>query len=246
VLAAGVAANAAFSVAFSGLPMTAVLLRQAYQLDNAQLGLMLGLMGLGIALSELPWGLLTDRLGDRPVLLAGLGGTALALLALAGWAAPGAPLWVLGAGLLGVGLLGGSVNGASGRAVMGWFPASERGLAMSIRQTAVPLGGGVGALLLPWLAWQGGFACLFGVLASLCGAAALLCAPWVHEPAHDAPGQRARITTHLSVAVFFGSLRGVGNCGWNYVDAVEYPHDRRATGETQRVGSLWTSESPNQ
>ncbi|WP_051443613.1 MFS transporter [Curvibacter gracilis] len=191
VLAAGVAANAAFSVAFSGLPMTAVLLRQAYQLDNAQLGLMLGLMGLGIALSELPWGLLTDRLGDRPVLLAGLGGTALALLALAGWAAPGAPLWALGAGLLGVGLLGGSVNGASGRAVMGWFPASERGLAMSIRQTAVPLGGGVGALLLPWLAWQGGFACLFGVLAGLCGAAALLCAAWVHEPAHDAPAPGA-------------------------------------------------------
>src|SRR5450830_924235 len=47
-------------------------------------------------------------------------------------------------------------------------------------------GRGVGALLLPWLAWQGGFACLFGVLAGLCGAAALLCAAWVHEPAHSA------------------------------------------------------------
>ena len=188
VLAAGVAANAAFSVAFSGLPMTAVLLRQAYQLDNALLGLMLGLMGLGIALSELPWGLLTDRLGDRPVLLAGLGSTALALLALAGWATPGAPLWGLGGGLLVVGLLGGSVNGASGRAVMGWFTATERGLAMSLRQTAVPLGGGVGALLLPWLAWHGGFACLFGVLAGLCGAAALLCAAWVHEPAPGSAG----------------------------------------------------------
>lgn len=187
VLAAGVAANAAFSVAFSGLPMTAVLLRQAYHLDNALLGLMLGLMGLGIALSELPWGLLTDRLGDRPVLLAGLGSTALALLALALWATPGASLWALGGGLLLVGLLGGSVNGASGRAVMGWFPASERGLAMSIRQTAVPLGGGVGALLLPWLAGQGGFAGLFGVLAGLCGAAALLCAAWVHEPAPSVP-----------------------------------------------------------
>jgi hypothetical protein len=53
-LAAGVAANAAFSVAFSGLPLTAVLMREAYRLDTAQLGLVLGLMGLGIALSELP------------------------------------------------------------------------------------------------------------------------------------------------------------------------------------------------
>ncbi|HET7835872.1 MAG TPA: MFS transporter, partial [Variovorax sp.] len=83
VLAAGVAANAAFSVAFSGIPMTAVLMRSGYRLDNATLGLVLGLMGLGIAVSELPWGLLTDRWGDRPVLLTGLGATALALLAMA-------------------------------------------------------------------------------------------------------------------------------------------------------------------
>src|SRR6478735_4760354 len=45
VLTAGVAANAAFSVAFSGIPMTAVLMRTGYQLDNATLGLVLGLMG---------------------------------------------------------------------------------------------------------------------------------------------------------------------------------------------------------
>ena len=66
VLAAGVLANAAFSTAFSGIPMTAVMMRSSYQLDTSTLGLMLGLMGLGIALSELPWGLLTDRWGDRP------------------------------------------------------------------------------------------------------------------------------------------------------------------------------------
>lgn len=83
MLAAGVAANAAFSVAFSGIPMTAVLMRTGYQLDNATLGLVLGLMGLGISVSELPWGLLTDRWGDRPVLLTGLGSTAIALVAMA-------------------------------------------------------------------------------------------------------------------------------------------------------------------
>ena len=82
VLAAGVLANAAFSVAFSGIPMTAVLLRSGYRLDTATLGLVLGLMGLGIALSELPWGMLTDRWGDRPVLLLGLASTTCALLAM--------------------------------------------------------------------------------------------------------------------------------------------------------------------
>lgn len=187
VLAAGVCANAAFSVAFSGIPMTAVLMRSGYQLDAGTLGLMLGLMGLGIALSEMPWGVLTDRWGDRPVLLAGLGGTALALAAMALWAAPTAagqvpPLPRLAAGLVLVGLLGGSVNGASGRAIMLWFSDGERGLAMSIRQTAVPLGGAVGALLLPALALHFGFTAVYGVLAALCLLAALLAAAWVRDP----------------------------------------------------------------
>ena len=186
VLAAGVAANAAFSVAFSGIPMTAVLMRSGYRLDNATLGLVLGLMGLGIAVSELPWGLLTDRWGDRPVLLTGLGATTAALVAMALFAAPTAQqvpgLGWLGAGLLLVGLLGGSVNGASGRAVMTWFADGERGLAMSIRQTAVPLGGGIGALVLPVVALHFGFAALYGLLAALCALSALLCRAWVHEP----------------------------------------------------------------
>ncbi|MBW8758844.1 MAG: MFS transporter [Burkholderiales bacterium] len=185
VLAAGVLANAAFSVAFSGIPMTAVLMRAGYRLDTATLGLVLGLMGLGIALSEVPWGLLTDRFGDRPVLLAGLASTGLALAAMAAWAAPSAAhvpaLRWLAVGLVAVGLLGGSVNGASGRAVMRWFADGERGLAMSIRQTAVPLGGGVGALLLPVLALHVGFAAVYAFLAALCGVAALAAA-WVRDP----------------------------------------------------------------
>ncbi|WP_375575915.1 MFS transporter [Paracidovorax oryzae] len=186
VLAAGVFANAAFSVAFSGIPMTAVLMRTSYQLDNATLGWMLGMLGLGIAVSELPWGMLTDRWGDRPVLLAGLMGTALALAAMALWAVPSpghlpAPAWV-GCGLMLVGLTGGSVNGASGRAIMLWFPDGERGLAMSIRQTAVPLGGAIGALLLPLLAVRGGFVAVYGVLSALSLAAAGLAWAWVREP----------------------------------------------------------------
>lgn len=187
VLGVGVAANASFSAASAGIPTTAVWLRAGYHLGNAELGLVLGAMGLGVALSELPWGLLTDRWGDRPVLLTGLFTTAAALLAMTLFAAPSAhhPVPRLGWLVLAmcvVGLLGGSVNGSSGRAVMAWFREGERGLAMSIRQTAVPLGGGLGALMLPWLAASYGFAAVYGVLAAMCALSAAFTWRWLDEP----------------------------------------------------------------
>jgi len=188
-----------------------VLMRTGYQLDNATLGLVLGLMGLGIAVSELPWGLLTDRWGDRPVLLTGLGSTAVALVAMALWAAPNAQhipgLGWLAAGLLLVGLLGGSVNGASGRAVMTWFDAGERGLAMSIRQTAVPLGGGIGALVLPFVTLHFGFAALYGLLALLCALSAAMSWAWVHEPPIAPRSTKAAATTEVRAAPKSGPLR---------------------------------------
>jgi len=186
VLTVGVAANAAFSAAAAGIPTTAVWLRAGYGFDNAQLGLALGALGLGVAISELPWGLAADRFGDRPVLLAGLAATGATLLAMALWLVPSAGAapslaWLM-FGLAVAGLLGGSVNGASGRAVMRWFREGERGFAMSVRQTAVPLGGGLGALALPWLASVAGFGWVYGVLALACGLAALLTWAWLHEP----------------------------------------------------------------
>ncbi|MCI1003537.1 MFS transporter [Herbaspirillum sp. C7C8] len=194
VLAAGVAANASFSAVFSGIPVTSLVLRNDYQLGNAQLGLALGLLSLGVALGELPWGVLTDRLGDRKVLLAGLLGTSAALLLLMAMARPtqgaSAILWLYG-GLMLAGLLGGSVNGASGRAIMAWFGEGERGLAMSIRQTAVPLGGGIGALLLPSLADRAGFGAVFGLLMALCLASGGLVLCWLREPDMVARSQAA-------------------------------------------------------
>jgi MFS family permease len=164
-------------------------MRADYRLSNAGLGLVLGLLGLGVALSELPWGMLTDRWGDRRVLLTGLGSTAAALALMALFVAPTAAtlpgLHMLAGAMIVVGLLGGSVNGSSGRAVMAWFREGERGLAMSIRQTAVPTGGGIGAVLLPALAAQAGFGVVYAVLALLCAVTTLFAWRWLHEPPVD-------------------------------------------------------------
>ncbi|TRC92029.1 MFS transporter [Mesorhizobium sp. WSM4303] len=186
VLGIGVAANASFSATFAGIPAAAVFLRSGYQLSNGNLGLVLGLLGLGVALSELPWGLLTDRWGDRGVLLTGLGATASWLALMAFFIVPSATyvpgVAMLAACLLVTGLLGGSVNGSSGRAIMAWFHEGERGFAMSIRQTAVPLGGGLGALVLPSLASAHGFAAVFGLLAAVNAVSALFAWRWLHQP----------------------------------------------------------------
>lgn len=194
VLGVGVAANVSFSAAANGLPTTAIWLRSSYHLGSTQLGVALGAMGLGIACSELPWGMATDRFGDRPVLLTGLLGSMLALLTMMLWLTPGSSipsLAMLATGLTLTGLLIGSVNGASGRAVMRWFGAGERGFAMSIRQTAVPLGGAIGALLLPPLASRLGFGAVFGALAACCALSAFLTWRWMHEPVFTAEAANA-------------------------------------------------------
>ena len=98
---------------------------------------MLDSLWIGTLLTLLPWGLLADRFGERLVLGTGLGACGIATAA-AGSAHTFKSL-VLLVGLAGA--AGASVNAASGRAVMQWFPASERGFALGVRQTAIPVGG---------------------------------------------------------------------------------------------------------
>ncbi|WP_051899035.1 MFS transporter [Sciscionella sediminilitoris] len=190
ILGIGVAAQASFSAAFAGIPATGPLLRGEFQFSAGQLGLVLGAILLGIAISEVPWGMVTDRLGDRRTLLTGLLGTGILLAVLAVVLTPGTPAFVFAVALFLVGVLGGSVNGSSGRAVMAWFPEDRRGFAMSIRQTAIPAGGALGAALLPVLAGELGFHAVFGALALFCLTSAAAAFAWLHEPAEPAARPR--------------------------------------------------------
>ncbi|MGN9842760.1 MFS transporter [Nonomuraea sp. H19] len=187
VLAVGVGAQGSFAAMFSGIPVTGIAMRAGYHLSTGALGLVLACLGLGVAVSDIAWGLLTDRFGDRRILLIGLTSTGalLALMAAAVTPGDGAGVVALALCLLAAGALGGSVNGASGRAIMTWFADGERGLAMSIRQTAIPAGGAVGVALLPWLAGSYGFHAVYAVPAALCLLAAAATWRWLHEP--DAP-----------------------------------------------------------
>ena len=165
MLAAGTAAQTSFSAVTIGLPVLAPLLRDAYDLSLFRVGIVLDSVWIGTMLTLLPWGLLADRIGERLVLGVGLGACGAALIG-AAHADSFNQLVVL---LALAGAAGASVNSASGRAVMQWFPASERGLALGVRQTAIPLGGLVSAIALPAL----GLHSAFIFLAALCFAGAL-------------------------------------------------------------------------
>ena len=169
MLAAGTAAaatNAAFSI---GLPVIVPQLRSEFDLSLAEIGILLAASWIGTTLTLLPWGLAADRFGERAVLSAGMLGSAL-LLAGAAFASGFTQL----VGLLAlVGAAGAAVNSSSGRAVMYWFGPDERGLALGVRQTAIPLGGLVGAIALPPLADAGGSKAAFLFLAALVAAGAV-------------------------------------------------------------------------
>jgi sugar phosphate permease len=140
-------------------------LRDERGLSLGDFGIVLAAEWGGSLLTLFLWGLVTDRVGERQVLGAGLGLCGL-LLAAAGQVSGLAALSLL------VGLAsaaGAAVNSASGRAVMHWFAPEERGLALGIRQTAIPAGGLVAAVVLPMLdvedafLFLGGF-CLLGAV----------------------------------------------------------------------------------
>jgi sugar phosphate permease len=147
ILAAGTFAQSSFSTASIGLPALAPAIRGHYRLSLGETGVVLAAIGIGMLFTLLPWGLLADRFDERIVIALGLVGAAAALAFTATTRSFGS---LVGA-LIVAGALGASVNAASGRAIMSWFPPGELGLALGIRQTAIPIGGALGAAILPVL-----------------------------------------------------------------------------------------------
>lgn len=104
---------------------------------------------VGLMVAIIGWGILLDRYGERRILMISLSISLAGAVAAAAAAYANASYVVLGACLLVGGIGSGAANGASGRIVVGWFPADQRGTAMGIRQMAQPLGIAVCALTMP-------------------------------------------------------------------------------------------------
>ena len=183
VLAAGTLAQASFSASSVGLPALSPTLKSGYGLSLTQTGVVLAAIGIGMLFTLLPWGLVADRVDERWVIATGLTGAAAALVA----ASATHSFAAVTATLVAVGALGASVNAASGRAIMAWFPSTELGLALGIRQTAIPIGGALGAAILPVLGSAGGTRPAFLFLGAACLTGAVVAAVFVRGGASGEP-----------------------------------------------------------
>lgn len=178
ILAVGVVAQGALAALQQGLPALGPALREEFGLSLTEVGLVLTSAAWGVMLTLLAWGWLADQIGERLVISSGLAGGALALVGAAQVDGVGALIGMLAL----AGALSASAAAASGRAVIGWFARTERGLALGIRQMSVPLGGAVAALSLPLLVSLGGLQAAFLGLAAAAALAALAAALWIREP----------------------------------------------------------------
>ena len=178
VLAIGAASTAAMAAAQGGLPALGPALQHAFGLTLVQVTGVFTAFGVGTFLTVYAWGALVDRVGERVVLAVGpaLGGLALATVVLAD--SYGAVL----AGVFAAGLFAAAATGGSGRAVFGWFPRTERGLALGLRQTSVQLGTAAGSFTLPTLAvWFSLDVALLALAAGLV-LSSVIAGIWLRDP----------------------------------------------------------------
>ncbi|QLL09077.1 MFS transporter [Mycobacterium vicinigordonae] len=152
----------------------------------SQSGLLAAMPSLGMVVTLIGWGYIADVIGERIVLTVGSSLTAAAAYA----ASTAHSLVAMGVFLFLGGMAASSCNPACGRLVAGWFPPQQRGLAMSVRQTAQPVGIAMDALVIPGLAEHGSPAggLLFPALA--CAVSAVVAAVVAHDPPHK-PRARA-------------------------------------------------------
>ena len=172
VLAIGVLAQTSACAFIYGVPFLVPDLRDQMGLSLAAAGTYVAAPTTGLLATLIAWGAAADRFGERKVMASGLllAGLAVGVVALTPDLGTRPRLALFAAG----GAAAASVFAASGRMIMGWFPRTERGLAMGIRQTAQPLGVAVAGLVLPGLAQRTGPFGAMVVPAALCLLSALL------------------------------------------------------------------------
>jgi MFS family permease len=136
-----------------GIGPLATFCREVYNLSQFQTGLIVSAVNIGPIFSMLIFGNLMDKHGERWIV--GLGSILLGLNMLI--AIPINEYLYLLIVLAFVGVWYGTAQPGGSSAIINWFPKNKnRGLAMGIRQTGIPLGGALASTVLPFFFYNYG------------------------------------------------------------------------------------------
>lgn len=154
---------AAASLVAVSLSVDAALIRDSFGLTEVGVGAIASCIYIGAAASSVIGGQLTDAWGPAPVLV-----LVTVLLALGeGLAALAPSVWIFFGGVLIAGFGYGAVNSPT-NALANPRSARRRGLAISIKQSGIPLGGAFAGLLVPPLAVAYGWRLSLALPIALC------------------------------------------------------------------------------
>ncbi len=265
MLAVGGGSQAVTGLLISAPAYLIPLLHTERGLTLGQAGLVATAPNVGVLLTLILWGAAVDRWGERLILVTGLvvavAGAIAAVFASGDGPSTNAGstnyvLLGLALGLCGIGAA--ATSATSGRVVIGWFPASKRGLAMGLRQMALPLGVAAGALIVPPLSAGNELWPSFVVSGAVVALAAVLSALFIVNPARpvravDAEGRpanpyrgdRTLLRIHLVSALLvvpqyalatFGLVWLIADQGWDAVVAGVTVAAAQILGAAGRVG----------
>lgn len=187
MLAVGTAAQASSATTVHGPAFLIPVLHDREGMSLAEAGLVAAAPMAGLMFTLVLWGLVVDRRGERFALMTGMSGVVAGGLAAVLVDGP----WQVAAALFFAGACSAATNAASGRIVVGWFPPERRGLAMGIRQCAQPLGVGLGALTMAFLADAHGIAAALWVPLVAAAVALVLVVLLVIDPPRPPATERA-------------------------------------------------------
>lgn len=205
MLAASTLAQAAAAVMIHGPAFLIPTLHEREGMSLAEAGLVAAAPTVGVMVALVGWGWVTDRKGERFVILTGLAATTAAGVASA---LTGGLTLLIGTLFL-AGAAAASTNAASGRVVVGWFPPERRGLAMGIRQMAQPIGVGVAAISIAVVAHRHGVPAALWVPTAACALAGLFAAAVVLDPPRPQRGANTAVTNPYREDSYLSRIHGV-------------------------------------
>jgi MFS family permease len=153
VLFLATATQTTISIITQGLATLAPFFQMEYNLSRGMVGMVAVMANLGAFFIYALAGKAVDVFGERIII--GLGSISIGLISMGMIFVKSFNLLLLSTLLMGVGLATATPGGS--KAIKTWFAKEQRGMAMGIRQTGVPLGGMIAALVFPFLSLKYGW-----------------------------------------------------------------------------------------